>query len=433
MRALAQRSPVHYGWVIVVVGVLTNSTTTGGTFWVVAVYITAIAEDFGASRTMVVGAFMVGQVLFAVIGPWIGGAIDRGGARRVLLLGSVLMPVAIVATSFATELWQLYAGWTVASLARPLLMPIPYNWLITRWFAGRGQQMALGLVTTGFALGGAVILPILAWFESGGGWQAAMIASAVLIFVVHGLAALLIVADRPQDVGLRPSGSTQLVDVDEVEGGFSSSEALRSPVFWLVSIGMLLFFLGQGSVNNLIVDFFDSHGLATGATLLAVTAWLRMLSRPPLSFALLRVDRVFLLAVFVALSQALATGILVVTTSDMGIGAWILFWGFGGAFAPMLEPLLVTRAFGVRHFGAVSGLVAMISFGGQVIGPLGGAFLFDVTGSYDWPFSLYAMGFALAALLWAVSSVLIRAPAHRKRARRNGMFDEPEEAEAGAT
>ncbi len=82
-----------------------------------------------------------------------------------------------------------------------------------------------------------------------------------------------------------------------------------------------------------------------------------------------------------------------------------MFWGFGGAFARMLEPLLVTRAFGVRHFGAISGLVAMISFGGQVIGPLGGAFLFDVTGSYEWPFSLYAMGFAVSALLWAVSSL----------------------------
>lgn len=430
MRALAPRLPVHYGWVIVIAGVLTNSTTAGGTFWVVAVYITAIADDFGASRTEVVGAFMVGQVLFAVIGPWIGGAIDRGGARRMLLLGSVLMPVAIVVTSFATELWQLYVGWALVSLARPLLMPIPYNWLVTRWFEGRGRQMSLGLVTTGFGMGGAVILPVLAWFESGGGWQAAMIASAVLIFVLHGFAALFVVADRPRDMGLRASGSTQLVDADEVEGGFSSYEALRSPVFWLVSIGMMLFFLGQGSVNNLIVDFFDSNGVAIGATLLAVTAWLRMLSRPPLSIALLRVDRVFLLAVFVALSQALATAVLVGTTSDMGIGAWILLWGFGGAFAPMLEPLLITRAFGVRHFGAISGLVAMISFGGQVIGPLGGAFLFDMTGSYEWPFGLYAAGFAISALLWAASAILIRGPAHRVRARRNGMLDEPELTEA---
>lgn len=430
MRALAQRSPVHYGWVIVVAGVLTNSTTAGASFWVIAVYITAIADDFGASRTAVVGAFMAGQVLFAVIGPWVGGAIDRGGARRMLLLGSVLMPLAIIATSFATELWQLYVGWALVSLARPLLMPIPYNWLVTRWFEGRGRQMSLGLVTTGFGMGGAVILPVLAWIESSGGWQSAMLVSGVLIFVVHGLAALFIVTDHPRDLGLRPSGSTQLVDADEVEGGFSSSEALRSPVFWLVSIGMLLFFLGQGSVNNLIVDFFDSNGVAIGATLLAVTAWLRMLSRPPLSFALLRVDRVFLLAMFVALSQALATGILVATTSDMGIGAWILFWGFGGAFAPMLEPLLVTRAFGVRHFGAISGLVAMISFGGQVIGPLGGAFLFDVTGSYEWPFSIYATGFAVAALLWAASSVLIRGPAYREQARRSGMLDESELPEA---
>jgi uncharacterized integral membrane protein len=68
----------------------------------------------------------------------------------------------------------------------------------------------------------------------------------------------------------------------------------------------------------------------------------------------------------------------------------------------------------------------MISFGGQVVGPIGGALLFDLTGSYEWPFGLYATGFAVAGLFWAASSVLIRGGAHRKRAMRNGMLDEPE-------
>lgn len=431
MRAMASRFPFHYGWAIVIAGVLANSTTAGGSFWIVAVYIRAISKDFDVGRTEVVGAFMVGQVLFSLIGPWIGGVIDRGGARRVLLLGSILMPAAMIATSFATSLWQLYLGWAIASLARPLLMPIPYNWLITRWFEGRGRQMSLGLVTTGFGMGGAVILPVLAWFESIGSWHTAMIASGVLIFVVHGLAAVFVVADRPRDLGLRASGSSELVDAELMEGGFSSAEAIRSPVFWFVASGMLLFFLGQGSVNNLIVDFFGSRAIAAGATLLAITAWIRMLMRPPLSFVLLRVDRVFVLAVLVAASQAIATGALVVSTAPAGIGVWILFWGCGGAFAPMLEPLLITRSFGVRHFGAISGLTAMISFGGQVIGPVGGAFLFDVTNSYTWPFSLYTTGFIVSALLWLSAGVLIRRPAHQARARRNGMLADVAEVPAG--
>ena len=101
--------------------------------------------------------------------------------------------------------------------------------------------------------------------------------------------------------------------------------------------------------------------------------------------------------------------------------AWVIFWGFGGAFAPMMEPLLVTRAFGVRHYGAISGLVGMISFGGQVLGPLAGTFLFDLTDSYSIPFGLYTGGFLLAAVFWAAASVLMRRSTFQEAATRAGM------------
>lgn len=422
--AFAQRLPVHYGWVIVVAGILTNAVTVGGTFWVVALYITSIPEDFDVSRTALFGSFTIGQVAFALVGPWIGGVIDRGGPRRVLVVGTIAMPIALIATSFSQNLWQFYVGWIAVSLARPFLTPIPYNWLITRWFEGRGRQMALGLVTTGFAMGGAVVLPALAWVDSISGWQEVMFVSGVAILVFHGLGTLL-VADRPRDLGLRPHGAEPAVegvaDVEVDEGGFDSHEALRSVVFWLVALGMLLFFLGQGSVSNLIVDFFESRAVAGGAGLLALTALIRAIARPPLSLVLYRIDRVFALGVGVALTQAIATGILVANTDTPGIVAWVIFWGFGGAFAPMMEPLLVTRAFGVRHYGAISGLVSMISFGGQVLGPLAGTFLFDLTDSYSIPFALYTGGFLLAAVLWAAAAILMRRPAFREASARAGL------------
>jgi sugar phosphate permease len=424
IRALALRLPVHYGWVIVGAGILTNAVTIGATFWVVALYITSIPEDFDAGRTAVFGAFTVGQVLFALIGPWIGGFIDRGGARRVLIIGTIAMPAALIATSFSTSLWQFYIGWTAVSLARPFLTPIPYNWLITRWFQGRSRQVSLGLVTTGFAMGGAIVLPALAWVDSAFGWQQVMFVSGIAVLVLHSLGSLL-VADRPRDLGLRPKGALPQVagevDVDAIEGGFSSPEALRSPVFWLVALGMMLFFLGQGSVNNLIVDFFNSRLVAGGAGLLALTSLLRAVTRPALSLVLFRIDRVFALGVAVATAQAIATGILLANTDTPGIVAWVLFWGFGGAFAPMMEPLLVTRAFGVRHYGAISGLVSMISFGGQVFGPLAGTFFFDLTDSYTIPFALYTGGFLLAAVFWAAAAILIRGPTFQAAAQRAGL------------
>ena len=107
---------------------------------------------------------------------------------------------------------------------------------------------------------------------------------------------------------------------------------------------------------------------------------------------------------------------MVADTSGLGLTAFILLWGVGGAFAPMLEPLLINRTFGVRHFGAVSGMVAMIAFGGQLFGSIGGAWLFDRTGSYATAFWLYTLGFALAGLLFARLSAAANSDRHRKQA-----------------
>ena len=125
-------------------------------------------------------------------------------------------------------------------------------------------------------------------------------------------------------------------------------------------------------------------------------------------------------SVFVA-SQAVALAILTLSTSTVAIWTWVAIWGVGGAFAPMLEPLLITRAFGVRHFGAVSGLMAVIAFGGQTLGPIGGAALFDATGSYDLSFALYVAGFAISFMLFAATSLALRSGSFRTAADRAGM------------
>ena len=422
MRAIAERVPFHYGWVILFAGILANAVAAGGTFWAVTIYVPAISDDFGVSRFAVVAAFMVGQTITALIGPFVGRYIDLHGARGALLAGSVALPLAVLATAAASELWQLLVGWGLVSAARSLLMPIPYNWLLTRWFARR-RQAALGVVTVGFGLGGAAILPVLAAVEGRGGWPASMVVSAALIFVVHGLAALLIVRDRPSELGMAPegaAGSDSALGADE-EGGFTASQAMRTAPFWLLALGLMFFFMGQGAVSTLAIDFFDSRDVANGAAIITAGALVRTLLRLPLGLSLSRVKRIYGLAMIVATTQAAAVAVLVASTSAGGLVLYIALWGVGGAFAPMLEPLLIMRAFGVRHFGAVSGTVAMVAFGGQMIGPLGGAALFDASGSYTLAFALYAAGFMVAVALFAGATLGLRAPSHRAAASRAGM------------
>lgn len=431
----SQRLPFHYGWVIVAVAIVGNMVAAGASFWSIAVYIPAIADEFEVDRGPIVGAFMVGNALFSLLGPFAGRYIDRRGARNVLIAGTVIAPLALVGASQASNLWQLYLGWGAAGAARTLIMPIPFNWVITRWFEGRRRQAALGVITTGFGLGGAAFLPLMDWIEGRADWHAAVLISAGIMFVVYGLASLLIVADHPREVGLEPvrASDEAPVSADAPEWGFDVASALRTRVFWTLSLGLMLFFLGQGAVTTLGVDFFESREVSAGAVIIAASALLRTAFRLPLGLGLSRVERVYRLAFLVALSQAAALFLLIAWTNTPGIIAFIVLWGVGGAFAPMLEPLLVTRTLGVRHFGAVSGTVALVAFGGQFIGPLAGAALFDATGSYGLPFGLYAAGFLGTALLMLLTALFIRGEGYRRRARAAGLIlDEPTEAEADA-
>ena len=69
-----------------------------------------------------------------------------------------------------------------------------------------------------------------------------------------------------------------------------------------------------------------------------------------------------------------------------------------------MEPLLLGRTFGVAHFGAILGASALVVTSGQVVGPLIGGWLFDLTGSYDATFLVYVGSFLLSATCYAIFS-----------------------------
>ncbi|GMU41204.1 MAG: hypothetical protein AMXMBFR23_20700 [Chloroflexota bacterium] len=424
MRAIAQRLPFHYGWFLMGAGVLCNTVSNFATFWAVSMWVPAIADDFEVARTPVVTAFIGGQAVSALVAPFIGRYIDRNGARRPLLVGSVVFPGALLLTSMAQGLLLLYMGWIVVGLVRGLTQPIPFNWLMTRWFDGRLRQSALGVLTVGFSLGGATFLPVLAEVQRSTSWSFTMQVTAVIVFVLQGVTALFLVRNRPADIGMVANVGASDRGLAQVPAeqawGFTAAAAIRTPAFWLLGFALMLFFMGQGSVTNLGLDFFQSREVQAGAAVFAAASWVRTIARIPLGATLSRYRTPYPLGVIVAISQGIAVAALLLSTDLVGISIFVALWGIGGAFGPMLEPLFIPRVFGVRHFGAVSGSVALVAFVGQLIGSIGGAFLFDVTGSYSIPYWLYTGGFGVAALLFLAVRWAEARPGHIAKAEAMG-------------
>lgn len=419
MNVIARRLPFHYGWLILMAGIFGNTVSAGSIFWAVAIYVPLLADEFDVGRSFIVAVFMGGQTLYALVQPFVGRYIDRAGARRVMQVGAVTCAATLGLASQSSNEWQFVAAWMAVSVIRPAVMPIPFNWTLTRWFEGRRRQVALGLVTVGFGLGGAVMLPLYDAIAQATDWRTVMLLSGGIVLLVQGSAAFLITRDRPSDLGLEPvigrGEDRGSITSEADEWGFTASEALRTPAFWLMSIAMMLFFMGQGSITTLGIDFFDSRAVTWGATALAASALIRALARIPLGLAVGSISAIYLLGVGVSLSQGVAVGFLLIEAATVGVVIWIVLWGIGGAFAPMLEPLMINKAFGIRHFGAVAGITQMVAFGGQLFGTIGGAALYDLTGSYGLAFAIYAVGFLVAAVLFWLFGRVAGRESHRLR------------------
>ena len=66
----------------------------------------------------------------------------------------------------------------------------------------------------------------------------------------------------------------------------------------------------------------------------------------------------------------------------------------------MIEPLLLTRSFGLASFGALLGIIQVIS-ALHLASPIISGAIFDATGNYDWALVMLigAMGLSVA-LFW---------------------------------
>jgi len=74
----------------------------------------------------------------------------------------------------------------------------------------------------------------------------------------------------------------------------------------------------------------------------------------------------------------------------------------------MIEPLLLTRSFGVAHFASILGVVAVVETTGQILSPTIAGAIFDATGSYDWALVMFSAAIGASFVLFWVASRLPR-------------------------
>ncbi|CEF61435.1 Major facilitator superfamily and Major facilitator superfamily domain, general substrate transporter and Major facilitator superfamily domain-containing protein [Strongyloides ratti] len=176
-----------YGWVICIVAFISNLIVDGisssfGTL------VETFQKAFGSSKAMttLIGSLLVGSYL--LVGPIVGGLVNKYGARTVVICGSLISAFGFFISTFTTNIYvflltfSLIGGIGFGHIYLPSIVMVGY------YFESK-RAMATGIAVAGSGVGCIIMPPILTMLIKEFGWIGTIygISGMVLICIICGM------------------------------------------------------------------------------------------------------------------------------------------------------------------------------------------------------------------------------------------------------
>ena len=362
------------------------------------------------------GGSLLSYLIFAALLPALawplaGWAVDRWGARRMVVCGLVALSGGLVLYLGADVPGVFPVVIAVLGIGGTMGFGLPMVVAVNHWFhRRRARAMAVMLLPS------VVAAFLIAVFELGKGSLVAgvLVAAAVLLALCWPV--LRLVKNRPEDHGQHPDGVEpvswlsgepgQPVGAGPLVPDYGWREALTSRVFWLVIVGGSSWSIAavSRSYNALLVV---DHGFAVihAGGMVAVTGFVSILvlwvagwlgDRLPIRFVIFGFALVGCTAVFIqAFADNLALFYLAAALA-----------GVASAGGAVLNFAVLGVYFGRRNFGTIVGVFLLVTT------IVGGAppVLFGVmkAGTEEWTFLI--LGVALLSAVAALAYLFLGTP-----------------------
>jgi MFS family permease len=393
-----------YGW-RVVAAAFTVLFVAYGLQFSFGVFVHEITDDTGWSRSQILLPYAIYVALYSWLSSVSGWATDRFGPRRVVAIGAVILGLGWAGFGASHSLWQVYVTLGIVAAVGMSATWVPCNATVVRWFVRR-RGLAVGVASSGGAMGNLIVPPVAAGLVAVVGWRATLPLLAVVGAATMLACSFFIVRD-PEQMGLHPDGdshppvatATSLADEDS----YTAAEARRTGAFWCVFALFALSWIAVFVPFAHIVAFAEDlgHGPLTASLLLSAIGLggvTGRLAAGPLSDRLGRRP---------TLTALLGLQVVAFTGFAAAHGLWMLYPSaavFGAAYggSTTILPALIGDQFGRRCAGAIVGQIFAGAGALAAIGPYVAATLHDATNSYRVAFLLSAACNVVALILATV-------------------------------
>ena len=385
---LIAASPIYYGWVIVVAGIIARIMTSPGQTYSFSIFIEHFITDLGVSRSMVSTLYTIGTMTAALTLPFVGRQLDRRGPRVMVGIVTALFALACIYMSVVQNAVMLGIGFLLLrALGQGSLSMVSGNVISNWWVRRRGTILGLAGVVS--SLVGNGLYPSLVHAMIGrSGWRMSYVLLGLLVAVVALPVGLALFRSRPEEYGLLPDGvrvnpKDDAVAQTPLEENWTRPEALRTSAFWIISFGIATIAALATGLQFHQVSIFADSGLApavaaaaympismaqAGAMLLSGVLIDRLPARYLLSISLVGLAAsLFMAPRLSGNASALAYGAVLGVTVGLQNTVLQAVW---------------PKYFGRKHMGAIMGVSSLIVIGGSSLGPLPMGVARDLMGSY---------------------------------------------------
>lgn len=368
-----------------------------------------VRSEFELSSGAYGSLFTAATLASALTLPRTGLIVDHYSVRQVTIVIVPLLAIGAALMGFAHHVAALFVALYLLRLFGQGMMGHNAYTAAGRWFvAQRGRAMSA--VILGHNAGDAVF-PILFVAIAGSlGWrQGWLVAAAALMLVALPLIALLVAVDRtPQAADPVPLASPIR--------SWTRSEALRDPMFHVLLVGSMVpgfvvasVFFHQVYLVDLrgwsIEAFASSFALAAGVNTVFTILVGHLIDR----FTGIR------LVPFVLLPLGLACVVLATVEAQWAVFAFMALVGVSNGLSTTLFGALWPEIYGLKHLGAIRGVVTSAAIVATAIGPGLTGVLMDY--KIGLPGQIMAMGLfcflivpILAVASWHARSRIATAP-----------------------
>lgn len=391
-----------YGWVIVAVLCVTETTTWGIIYYGFPVFLGPMEEALGASRVAVTGAFSVGLGVSALLALPVGQWLDRHGPRALMTSGSCLATVLTFAWSQVDSLPALYAVWFLMGFALATTLYDPAFAVVVSWFTAR-RDTALLVLTLAAGLASTIFMPIEAWLVAWLGWRPALVTLAIVLGVVTIPLHAAFLRRGPADLHRDAQGKAIAAP------GVTLQHATRTPVFWVLAVAFVISNFASVTITIHLIPFLGERGY-TATVAAAAIGWIGFMQVFGRAFFVPIATRLGPLAMTAAVFATQGLGIAqlpLVGRLIPTVVPFVAMQGTSNGMSTLVRASTLAELFGARHYGSISGAMALGANGARAIAPVAASLLWVALGGYEPIF----WSFAVALLVAAGAVLVVRARA----------------------